>query len=296
MTRTDSPVVVGVDHAAPSAASAAIALGARRAERRDTGLHLVYGYQTQPAWQPTSGIDWTATHARRVLDRVVAQTAAAHPGLTVTGTADGSSLAGALVAASRTASLVILGADSRVHYGGLLAGLTSIQVAAHAHTPVIVVPTPDARVRPAGAGRVVVGVDGSPGSADAVAFAFDEARARGVALHAMYVSQPRAGPGLPAPPARRDDHDRLRADDRMLHDATACWQEKYPDTPVTHQLVHGDNAVRALNDATGDADLMVVGARGSGGFHTLALGSVSDGLVRYACRLVAITRTSADPT
>ena len=115
-------------------------------------------------------------------------------------------------------------------------------------------------------GRVVVGVDGSPGSADAVAFAFDEAQARGVALHAVYVSPSRARPGLPASSIHRDDHERRGADDRMLHDATAGWQDKYPDIAVTHRVVHGDNPVRALNDATGDDDLMVVGARGLGGF------------------------------
>jgi nucleotide-binding universal stress UspA family protein len=290
MTRSDSLIVVGVDRAAAGAAGAAIALGAWEAARRGTGLHLVSGYPTPPAGQPAPGIDWTATHAREVLERIVARTAAAHPWLTVTGAVDGGSLAAALVAASRTAALVIVGAEARVHYGGLLAGLTSIQVAAHAHTPVIIVPTRDARPRPAVTGRVVIGVDGSPGSADAAAFAFDEAQVRGVALHAMYVS-PIARPGLPVS-ARRDERDRIGADDRMLHDATAGWQDKYPDIPVTHQVVAVDNPVRALHDATGDGDLIVVGARGLGGFPTLALGSVSDGIVRYARCQVAIARPS----
>jgi nucleotide-binding universal stress UspA family protein len=44
-----------------------------------------------------------------------------------------------------------------------------------------------------------------------------------------------------------------------------------------------------LHDANGSADLVVVGARGLGGFSTLALGSVGDGLVRYARCQVAIT-------
>jgi nucleotide-binding universal stress UspA family protein len=76
----------------------------------------------------------------------------------------------------------------------------------------------------------------------------------------------------------------------MLRDATAGWPDKYPEVRVTHAVIHGDNPVRALNDATDDGDLVVVGARGLGGFDTLALGSVADGLVRYARRRIAIAR------
>jgi nucleotide-binding universal stress UspA family protein len=82
----------------------------------------------------------------------------------------------------------------------------------------------------------------------------------------------------------------------MLHDATADWQDKYPDVPVIHTVIRGDNPVRALNDTTDATDLVVVGARGLGGFPTLALGSVSDGLVRYAHRQIAVARTTGDPS
>jgi nucleotide-binding universal stress UspA family protein len=82
----------------------------------------------------------------------------------------------------------------------------------------------------------------------------------------------------------------------MLHDATADWQDKFPDVVVIHTVIGRNNPVRALNDATDTTDLVVVGARGLGGFPALAIGSVSDGLVRYAQRQVAIARTAGDPS
>ncbi|WP_460492611.1 universal stress protein [Dactylosporangium cerinum] len=134
---------------------------------------------------------------------------------------------------------------------------------------------------------VVVGVDGSSGSADAVAFAFDEARARGARLEAVYVWE------LPAPGNGTRPGPLQAAADRMLHEATAPWQDKYPDVAVVHDTVRGDNPVRALNDAADGADLIVVGRRGNGGFDGLLLGSVSDGLVRYSRRTVAVIRRDA---
>jgi nucleotide-binding universal stress UspA family protein len=119
---------------------------------------------------------------------------------------------------------------------------------------------------------------------DAVAFAFEEAQARGARLDAIYARE--------AQPSDRDTgpYARDAAADRMLREATAPWEDKYPDVAVGHAVVGGDNPVRALNDAADDAELIVVGRRGDGGFDDLLLGSVSDGLVRYSRRTVAVVR------
>ena len=58
--------------------------------------------------------------------------------------------------------------------------------------------------------------------------------------------------------------------------------------------VVNDLPARALLDASQEADLVVVGARGLGGFRRLALGSVSDQVLHYAGCPVAIVRPSAD--
>ncbi len=304
MTYTDGAVVVGMERreienlaAQPALGeSAALDLGVWEAARRHVGLHLVYGHQPVPSWaRPGHDTgDEPLQLARQMLGRVVERVAHAHPGLAVSGAVSDGSPANALISASDTAGLVVVSADSRVHYGGLLAGLVSIQVAAHARTSVIVVPADDRRPRPTAGARVVVGVDGSPGSADAVEFAIEEARARGATLHAVYVWESPTRHGFrPLFEHAADTVIRRSAADRMLREITAPWEEKYPDVVVVREAVHGDNPIRVLNDAGNGADLIVVGPRGHGGFATLVLGSVADGLVRYTGHTVAIARTGS---
>jgi nucleotide-binding universal stress UspA family protein len=298
MTRTEAVIVVGVEGVTRSEAAdaAAIELGVWEAARRRIGLHLVCGQPTLPRWHQTGPAAGDGTPARpgQMLDRIVDRTTVAHPGIVVTGTEYSGGLAGAITVASAAAGLAIVTADSRVRYGGLLAGLVSIQVVTHARTSVIVVPAPDSRRPAASAGRVVVGVDGSPGSADAVGFAFDEAQARGARLDAMYVCEPSTRHLFVPAFARDTDPDPLHtAAGRMLREATAPWEDKYPDVAVVHDVVRGDNPVRALDDAGVGVELIVVGRRGHGGFDGLLLGSVSDGLVRYSRHTIAVVRSDA---
>jgi len=272
MTRHEGPIVVGIDGTALIAGSvnAAIEFGAWEAMRRHVDLRLVLAYDTDIA-------------SCNTLERLVTRTVAAYPGLDVTGDLHSGSAANGLVARSATATVVVMCADTRVHYGGLQAGLVSVQVAAHSHAPVIVVPAP--RTRPPSDDRalVVVGIDGSLGCADAIAFAFEEAAAREARLHAVFAwdkaTQPAAGIGPAA--------------DEMLHQATDVWAHKYPDVSLLHSALGGTNPVQALGDAAAKADLIVVGARGAGGFDALELGSVSDGLVRYARTNIAVVRNAS---
>jgi nucleotide-binding universal stress UspA family protein len=58
-----------------------------------------------------------------------------------------------------------------------------------------------------------------------------------------------------------------------------------PDVEVTPLAVQGEQASSALVDAAVDADLLVVGSRGAGGFTGLLLGSVSQQCSHHApCR------------
>lgn len=289
MTRTQAMIVVGVEGVARSEGgdNAAIELGAWEAARRHVGLHLVHGHQAPPGWQLPGVADDALIGSRQMLARIVERTSVAHPDVAVTGAVHSGGLACAITDASAGAGLAVVTADSRVRYGGLLAGLVSIQVVAHTRTSAIVVSPPSPHPRTATAARVVVGVDGSPGSMDAVAFAFEEADARGARLDAIYVWEP------PAPDRDTESCPLHAAADRMLRAATAPWEGKYPDVTVGHDIVRGDNPVRALNDAADGAALVVVGRRGNGGFGDLLLGSVSDGLVRYSRRTVAVVRSDA---
>ena len=84
------------------------------------------------------------------------------------------------------AQLLVLGARGRGGFASMMLGSTSLQVAMHAHCPVLVLRSGAAGVADGpSAGRIVVGTDGSPLSEHAVGFAFDDAKMRGAGLTAV---------------------------------------------------------------------------------------------------------------
>jgi nucleotide-binding universal stress UspA family protein len=76
---------------------------------------------------------------------------------------------------------------------------------------------------------------------------------------------------------------------RLLAESLAGWRERFPDVVVEQRVVRGRPA-RVLLDAAEDAQMIVVGARGRGGFTGLLLGSVSQAVLRHAKCSVAILR------
>ncbi|MDW4911569.1 universal stress protein, partial [Streptomyces sp. ADMS] len=149
-------------------------------------------------------------------------------------------------------------------FGSLLLGSTALHLTAHGRCPVLVV-----RGRPDPSGPVLLAVDGSPAGEAAVEFAFAEASLRGVDLLALHVWNTRSerayqGPGDPLNAVV--DIERLRQEEQRLMDETVSpWQERHPRLVVERRLVR--SRVRpALIEATRDAQLVVVGARGRGGF------------------------------
>jgi nucleotide-binding universal stress UspA family protein len=137
-------------------------------------------------------------------------------------------------------------------------------------------------------GPVLIGVDGSPANNPAVGLAFEEAALRGVPLTALHAwTQPvSTGPGDMLPLVY--DPTAVEAGEaRLLAEALAGWQEKYPDVEVRRMLVHR-NARTALIEATSQAQLAVVGTRGIGGLAGLLLGSVSQAVLHHAAGPVAV--------
>ena len=192
----------------------------------------------------------------------------------------------ALIAASRDATMVVVGDRGLGAFTGLLLGSVAIHLAAHASSPVLVV-----RGRSDATAPVVLAADGSPGNDGAVGFAFEEAALRDSELLALHVwRNPAKGmPGQMLSPVY-DEALVQDEEERVLAEALAGWPEKYPDVVVRRRLVHA-GIRRTLIDATREAQLIVMGSRGRGGFGGLLLGSASQAVLHHAECPVAIVPT-----
>jgi nucleotide-binding universal stress UspA family protein len=174
--------------------------------------------------------------------------------------------------------LLVVGSRGHGEFAGLVLGSVSLHVVAHAACPVVVVHGAADRRR---TGGIVVGVDGSPESKAALRWAARQARAAGGPLHAVLVGELSLAYGVvdrPEPDWAAHAERTLSAavDDALGEDAASVHRE----------VLEGPPAEMLLRRAT-DADLLVIGSRGRGGFTGLLLGSVSQHAAAHApCPLV----------
>jgi nucleotide-binding universal stress UspA family protein len=278
-------VVVGVDGSPGS--DAALEWAVDEASRRRLPLHLVHATNVDylvaaamlnPADAPPP-VDDLVAGAR---DKVLAGT----PDLRVTAEASTGAAAHDLVRRSEGAECVVVGAEGKSAVRGAL-GSVSLQVAMHAKCPVVVVRTTEAG---SAEGPVVVGVDGSAISYEALGHAFERASLRGVPLTVVYAWWIEFVDGVvvttPGSPQWRAVEERHRL---TLAETMAGWTERYPDVAVTVHIEHS-RPIEAITAASEGASLVVVGARGRGGFRGLLLGSVSHGVLHRAHCPVAVVR------
>jgi len=290
----DGPVLVGVDGS--PAGGAAIDWAARFAAERNRALRVVYVFPF-PSLAASVAPESLPTEAelRPRSEQIVGEAAqrarrAAGGELAVTSTVIEGVPAEALIDEAQQAGLVVLGSRGYGGFKGLLVGSVTVQVAAHAPAPVVVIPP---RGEHDSDGPVVVGVDGSELSSSAVAFAFEEASFRGVELSACSAWQVPAGLDLVPMQVNVDQFGEDQ--DRALAESLAGFQAQYPDVRVRRQVSLG-NAAQVLLEAGANASLIAVGSRGRGGFKGLLLGSVSQSVLHHAGCPVAIIkdRTAAD--
>lgn len=294
VTRTHRTVIVGVDGSEQSLA--AVALGAVEAAHRHEPLRLIWAYlwplYASAVHMPgATGFDEPLAAPTDQLEAIAARTRETHPGLEVSTAVVVGAAANILIGESIDASLLVVGSRGRGGFAGLLTGSVATQVATHAHCPVIVVRH---GAEPAPGHPVIVGVDGVEHTRDAVAFAFAEAAARGVSITAVHAWAP-PPPGEPNPfkPVAYDYDEAHREASRILAEALAGYQELYPGVEVFREVLCSVNPARELLRVSGEADLLVVGSRGYGGFAGLLLGSVGQALIQHAQCPVAVVRTAA---
>ncbi|WP_328993976.1 universal stress protein [Kribbella sp. NBC_01245] len=285
-----APVVAGYDGSPVS--RGALHWAAVEAVSTGLPLRIVEVFELVITTHPSPGavvpLEGLRTARQKGLDAIIEDLRLHHPGLDVTGALLTGTPAATLIEESEHARMLVLGTRGLGALTSLLLGSVSIQVSAHARCPVVVVrpespaPTPEP--------VILVGVDGSKVSADAIDFAFAEASARHgriVAVHA-WTSPVTSPEGEPTP--LLFDLDEIEKAARLLvAESLAGARADYPDVDVEIRLVMG-RPDRILVEQGYTADLIVVGSRGRGGFTGLLVGSVAHAVLHHADRPVALVR------
>jgi nucleotide-binding universal stress UspA family protein len=132
--------------------------------------------------------------------------------------------------------------------------------------------------------RIVVGVDGSPASLDALRWAVAQAALTGAVVEAVTAWQfPATYGGYPV-----DAGADWRANAQTIQE-TAIKEALGDEATALVRRVAQGHSVRVLLDVAADAELLVVGSRGHGGFTGMLLGSVSEHVVAHApCAVVVV--------
>jgi nucleotide-binding universal stress UspA family protein len=156
--------------------------------------------------------------------------------------------------------------------------------------------------------QIVVGVDGSDSSNKALEWALDQARLRGDAVLLLMhgyrppasrnpyaYSYPYMPPGAVSDMVEQEDQYREQQETVARQHAEALIEGALdsaggaPAGIAVKKVTMAIDPAKALVEASGDADLLVVGSRGRGGFNGLLLGSVSQQCVHHApCPVVVV--------
>lgn len=136
-------------------------------------------------------------------------------------------------------------------------------------------------------GRIVVGLDSSAESTRALEWALTEARLRGAELqlvHAYPTPELVALPAVVTLPS--DDELRSAASEVVAEQLAKVGPSEEVEVTTT---VRSGGAAAVLCEVAEGADLLVVGARGLGGFRGLLLGSVTHQVVAHSPCPVVVT-------
>jgi nucleotide-binding universal stress UspA family protein len=284
------PVVVGADGTDYS--KAAVRWAAREAYRRNLPLRVVHAFDWE--WREArydtryEYPDFARKHAEGVTATAVYEARVASARVEVEGDPVIGHPASRLLAEAEGAELMVLGSRGRGGFGSLLLGSVSQRVATRATCPVVVV-----RGRgDATDGPVAVGVDDSPAAEHVLEIAFDEAAGRGCGLLVVRSYLPVLPLWLAdVRPAEVETPEADAEERARLEEQVAPWRAKYPQVAVEVLLTH-ESAASALVEASGYAQLVVVGSRGRGVITGTLLGSAGLQLLHHAECPVYIARIS----
>ena len=286
-------IIVGVDGS--PASDAAVRWAAHDAVMR--GVPLTLMHVQDPAARTWSQIkvleevaEWQKSEGRGVLANAskIAHDITNDPSpITINGELQFAAPCPTLVDRSEDAELIVVGTDGRGALARGLLGSISSGLVRHARCPVAVIHDGEPRMPHPTDAPVLVGVDGSSASELATKIAFDEASRRRVglvALHAWSDKELVELPGVDWPAVKAEE-------ERLVSEALAGWQERYPDVTISRLLVC-DRPARAIVETSQSAQLVVVGSHGRNAVSRTFLGSVSNAVVQSVRVPVIVARPS----
>jgi nucleotide-binding universal stress UspA family protein len=278
-----SHVVVGVDSSAE--AKQALHWAARYAKTAQLPLRVVTAVELPEVvgraatLEELAGLDEHRAEAERWLQRIALGSSETKDVEVEFDVMTGHAVA-ALTEHSRSAAALVVGARGAGAIRRAVLGSVSSGVVHHAHCPVVV-------VRRSGSennGRVVVGIDGSESSIDALNWAADYVRAVDGNLTLVSAWD---WPTLWEVPVLVNGFDpRTETKEKV---ETAAQATGLLDGQLRTVVGKGEPARVILEEAEG-ADLVVVGSHGLGGFAGMLLGSVSDRVLHRATCPVVVVR------
>lgn len=299
MSTVPNRVVVGTDGS--RASYGAVAYAARTAASRDASLLVVSTYDSPPLLATgarltprQSALESINVESDIIVERAVGIARDAAPEIEVDGLSVEGHAAETMIEYSKEARIVVLGSRGRGGFEGMLLGSVSAVVARYSSCPVIVTREETADLD--ATGPVVVGIDGSETSVNATNWAFSEASHRKAMLVAAHTWV------KPVPPLSEDGIDVSEEGWQQFEDEQHATLSKllagpgsrFPHVEVRQEVGQG-GAVDTLVDLARDAQLLVVGTRGLGGFRGMLLGSTSRALLHAAPCPVMVVRPESHP-
>lgn len=290
-TTTHYGVIVGVDGSAAS--DAAVSWAARDAAMRELPLTLVHVANPKAStWSQILVLEevrgWQQAEGRRVLAesaKIAHGVVGTDPRIHIDGELLFAAITPKLIELSRHTELIVVGSDGRGALTRGLLGSVSSGLVRHSHCPVAVIRDEHQAAAQPDRRPVLIGVDGSPSAELAIKIAFDEAARRCVGLVALHSWSDKELIELPG-----IDWQQVKAEEeRLLSEALAGWQERYPDVDVTKSLVC-ESPARALVEASKSAQLVVLGSHGRNFAGRMVWGSVSNAVVQSAHTPVVVAR------
>ena len=253
------PVVVGID----GSPSAGVAVRWAAAEAAALGTRLLLVHSVAPGASAAGAAD--------IVGDAVALARRSEPTAAVDARLESGAPSTILVKASSDAQLVVIGSRGLGLMAGALLGSTGLDLAANARCPVVVVHS-DRGTAPTG--PVVIGYDGSSAAETALDFGLAHAHRHNLVVRVV-AAQP-AGTEL-----HRITADELRA---------AVRRRGGQDAELIQITGHPAEHLLRLS---ADANLLVIGARGRGGFAGMLIGSVSQTVLHHADCPVAVIPAAA---